>query len=105
MSAGKRFDSFKPGDRVKFTGTFLRSTGQIVGGEGNKVWTVRDCSCSSCKSGSLVCTDESYDEAHLKRFYTAEEIATLPHLRWRHIASGNLMPQHPKALRAGYFPS
>lgn len=38
----------EPGDRVKLTGTFLRNTGQVVGGEGRKVWTVVECGCGLC---------------------------------------------------------
>jgi hypothetical protein len=81
---GKRYE---PGARVRLTGAFLRSTGQIAGGEGQKVWTVRECGCRLCANGRFVLTDEisgSYD-------YTPEEIAADPHLRYRHINAANVV--------------
>lgn len=50
----------EPGTRVRFTGVFLRSTGQIVGGEGLSRWTVTPCTCATCaRDGSrIVAVDE-----------------------------------------------
>lgn len=48
----------EPGDRVKLTGQFLRSTGQATGGEGRKVWTVVSCTCGLCKRETHVAVDE-----------------------------------------------
>lgn len=90
----------KPGERVKPTGTFLACTGQQAGEEGSKVWTVLECPCQSCAGGGLVAVNEEADLS----WYTAEEVAALPHLKWRHIAIGNLMPASgPGCLRAEYY--
>ena len=37
-----------PGTRVRLTGTFLRSTGQLAGGEGASKWTIVACDCALC---------------------------------------------------------
>ena len=66
----------RPGDIVKLTGQFLRSTGQQTGSEGASRWTVIEhASCRSCKTGVVVAVNEpSYDDPS----------------RPRHIASANL---------------
>ena len=69
--------TLKTGDRVKLTGQFLRSTGQMAGGEGCSRWTIVACSCGLCRAmpGHFVATDEdSYDQPG----------------RPRHIATANL---------------
>ena len=67
--------TFKPGQRVRLTGDFLRNTGQQVGGEGFSRWIVQLCPCRLCKDGRYVATNErSYDNPD----------------RPRHIAAGNL---------------
>lgn len=58
-----------PGARVRMTGDFLRSTGQIAGGDGPKRWTVQPCECGLCRAGSFVAVDEpsvttDEDETH-----------------------------------------
>lgn len=68
------------GARVRMTGEFLRNTGQIAGGEGQRVWTVRKCKCELCSSGRFVSVDE--------RSICAWEDEGKIH--WRHIAIGNL---------------
>lgn len=47
-----------PGTRVRLTGAFLRSTGQIAGGEGTRVWTVAACGCGLCAFGDFVAVNE-----------------------------------------------
>lgn len=74
----------KPGDRVRLSGKFLRSTGQSVGGEGQRIWTVKGI------SGGFVVVDEELSSAALK-WFTAEELAADPLLRFRHFAPGNLV--------------
>lgn len=72
------------GDPVKLTGSFLRSTGQIVGGEGQSTWIIVACDCALCKSDRFVAVNEpSYDDPQ----------------RPRHMAVGNLRHAHrPSAL-------
>jgi len=70
------------GDTVRMTGKFLRNTGQQVGGEGKKHWTVKDI------QGSFAVVDEDADTS----YFTAEEMQKDPSLRWRRINVGNLEP-------------
>lgn len=49
------------GLRVKFTGVFLKNTGQQVGGEGQKVFVVQPCGCDGCTDGHLIAVDEKSD--------------------------------------------
>lgn len=70
------------GDTVRMTGKFLRNTGQQVGGEGKKRWTVKDI------QGSFAVVDEDADTS----YFTAEEMQKDPSLRWRRINVGNLEP-------------
>ncbi len=80
---------FKPGVRFKLSGRFLRSTGQIAGGEGQRTWTVRACECRSCAEGRFVCSDQA--QTPEPGWYTAEELAEHPELGWRHFAKDNLV--------------
>ena len=82
-----RLQRFNVGDRVRLTGAFLRSTGQIAGGEGTSVWIVQACPCRGCADGRLVLTNEPRQGDGM---FTPEEIAREPHLKYRHVASGNL---------------
>lgn len=60
MSKQRR--KFAVGDRVRFTGAFLRCTGQYMGDEPRKVFVVQACPCTMCEGGGFVATDEtSYD--------------------------------------------
>lgn len=43
-----------PGSRVRFHGVYLKSTGQQVGEEGQKVFQIKGCPCSLCASGRFV---------------------------------------------------
>ena len=83
-----RKPKYHAGDRVRLTGAFLKSTGQIAGGEGHTVWTVQACPCSLCKSGRFILTDEPRQDNGM---FTPEEIAREPHLKYRHVAAGNVV--------------
>lgn len=63
------------GTKVRFTGVFLKSTGQIAGEEGQKWFTVMECACSLCTTGDYLAVDEPnvFDE-----------------IKYRHIAVTNL---------------
>lgn len=85
MAKGKRFEV---GDRVRLTGAFLRSTGQIAGGEGQSRWVVQaHPGCRLCADGRFVLTDEVRQEDGM---FTAEELMADPLLAYRHINAGNL---------------
>lgn len=80
---------FKPGDTVRLTSAFLRSTGQQAGGEGQSGWTVRSVS----KDGRVIVTDQkrqSMDD------FTAEDISRQPDLIYRRILACNL--EHCRAV-------
>lgn len=79
---------FTIGDTVRLTGAFLKSTGQQAGGEGQSKWIVQACPCRSCATGTVVLTNEPRQDDGM---FTAEEIAREPHLKYRHIAVGNLV--------------
>ncbi len=79
---------FSVGDRVRLTGAFLRSTGQIAGGEGQSVWTVQPCRCGLCSDGRFILTDQ--EKHDYREIFTAEELAREPHLKFRHINASNL---------------
>jgi hypothetical protein len=69
-----------PGAKVRLTGHYLKSTGQQRGSEGASRWTVLGT------SGNFVIVDEPADT----RYFTSEEIAADPSLKWRRIHRGNL---------------
>ena len=79
---------FNIGDRVRLTGAFLKSTGQFTGSEGQAKWIVQACPCRSCATGTVVLTNEPRQDDGM---FTAEEIAREPHLKYRHVAVGNLI--------------
>jgi len=74
------------GDQVRLTGTFLRDTGQTVGGEGHKHWTIQACACSMCANGRWVAVDDEISGV----FFTPDELKREPSLRLRHIDAENL---------------
>lgn len=76
------------GTRIRLTGKFLRSTGQLTGGEGRSVWVVRECPCDMCKR-DWVATNQERKGAELD-YWTADELAAMPHLRWRHFNLHNV---------------
>jgi hypothetical protein len=49
-----------PGDVIRFTGKFLRSTGQYTGSAALDRWIVQACACSLCQCGDFVATDEPF---------------------------------------------
>jgi hypothetical protein len=89
-----KFRVMTPGVRVQLTGKFLRSTGQVTGGEGHKKWTVQACTCRMCVSGRFVAVDQVKPECDPKSpDYDPQFIADL-HAEggsdWRHINKENL---------------
>lgn len=121
--SGRLEDSVPVGARVKLTGVFLKNTGQVVGGEGAKVWTV-----ISQPNPRLVLVDEypieveleaaaqlraqrqsmrvaaalAAAERNLANYTEAEKAAPREHPRA--ILVANLMPEHPRTPRARYYP-
>jgi len=79
--------TFNIGDRVRLTGAFLRSTGQIVGGEGQKRWTVMGIKAVS-PDFVIVRVDEDASDTEI--YYTREELEAMPELRQRGINAANL---------------
>lgn len=88
MKTGLREDERAPGTRVRLTGTFLKNTGQQVGGEGQSVWTIQECSCQLCRTGAFVATNEPHACQEDPRGY--EDIPPEERPRWRHINTCNL---------------
>ena len=79
---------FLPGDKVRLTGAFLRSTGQYAGGEGHSVWIVQaHPGCRMCATGDFVLTNQ---ERSTPEDFTPEEYAADPLLKYRHINAKNL---------------
>lgn len=74
--------AFQPGDRVKLTGKFLKSTGQQAGPEGQRVWTV----VGNCSSGFVMVDQDTSSDG----YFSAEELAAQPDLKWRRFHPGNL---------------
>lgn len=78
-----------PGMKVRLTGAFLRSTGQIAGGEGQKRWIVIECSCRMCGRDGQFC---AVNEPHIcqtdPRGY--EDLPPEQRPKWRHFNVANL---------------
>ena len=91
-----------PGTKVRLTAVFLRNTGQLTGDEGQRRWIVQKCECDLCKWGEHVATNERHPDWYMQRMYSAEEIATMPHLRFRHFGIGNLEIVGAKPKAADY---
>ena len=94
------YPEFNPGVRARFTGKFLKNTGQQVGPEGRKVFTVQECACGLCNSG-CVAVDEPHEAQTDPRGY--EDIPPKQRPKWRHINKANLMIVGAH-LRANDFP-
>jgi hypothetical protein len=78
---------FVPGDRVRLRGAFLRSTGQVAGGEAFSRWTVQ--AVQTFRGGAvLVLTDEL--RANPGEYFTPAELAADPTLYYRRILASNL---------------
>lgn len=72
--------TLKVGDRVRLTGEFLRNTGQVTGGEGKSRWIVKGFH----RDWAIV------DQPMSEGWFTDEELAADPMLKWRRINVGNL---------------
>src|SRR6185369_4562432 len=84
--------SMVPGTRVRLSGTFLKNTGQRVGGEGQKTWTVLE---GTPGSPDWVIVDELADTT----WYAAAELEADTSLKWRRIARANLVPVGARSVR------
>lgn len=74
---------YPPGSKVRFTGEFLKNTGQQAGGEGGKVFTVKPCpGCNLCSSGRFLSV--------LDPEYPGDT---------RHVAVGNICGEHELTIR------
>ncbi len=74
-------DPLKPGDKVRFTGKYLRSTGQVRSqGEGRGNWTI------TAIDGDWAVTDALVGVA----WFSEAELAEDPTLAFRRINLGNL---------------
>lgn len=94
-----KIEKAKPGTRVRLTGAFLRSTGQIAGGEGGKRWTVVECSCKLCQGNpGPKCQDKgawcfvAVDEPHACQIDPTgyEDVPEAERPKFRHINANNL---------------
>jgi predicted ABC-type transport system involved in lysophospholipase L1 biosynthesis ATPase subunit len=88
---------FKVGDRVQLTGQFLRSTGQVAGGEGQKVWTVKAVKTYKTSPAVVI-----VDEPAITDYFSAEELAADPSLAFRRILSVNLKHHGKPSMRDVY---
>jgi hypothetical protein len=79
--------TFQVGDVVKLTSKFLKSTGQYVGGEGHKKWSVLHVDDNKYGS-TFITVDERH---HDTSYWTADELAADPMLKYRRINAANLM--------------
>ena len=77
-----KFRDFQIGTKVRFSGKFLRSTGQMVGGEGGKVFTVLGLS-----DNGWLTVDEPFGDLS---YFTPAELEKDPSLKWRRIAACNV---------------
>ena len=78
-----------PGTKVRLTGAFLRSTGQIAGGEGQRTWLLVECKCALCapkrpQPGIPVCVAVDELAADQDQYDAADRP------RWRHVLATNL---------------
>ncbi len=78
-----RFRAFAPGVKVRFSGKFLRSTGQLTGAEGRKSFIV----LAVYPNGWLLVDEPAADPFH---WYSDEERMADPRLLWRRVASENV---------------
>ena len=63
--------TFKAGERVRLTRTFLRNTGQVSGPEPLSVWTIQTCECELCTTGRFVATDQVDPDDGTARHFNA----------------------------------
>ena len=86
---GLRESEMVPGTRVRLTGAFFRSTGQVAGPEGAARWTIVDCPCVLCAG-----------RAPSSRFVAVDEPGMT--VRWRHINAANLEAIGSRPRAANY---
>ena len=86
-----KFRDMSPGTKVRASGKFLRSTGQLTGSAGRKVYLVEACECSLCASGTHVRVNERRPAALVAQMWTPEEIAADPGVEWHHFHKENLV--------------
>jgi hypothetical protein len=80
--------NFKPGTTVRLTGKFLRSTGQIAGGDGSKRWCIVACDCVLCSDGCYAAVDEPHLCQSDPRGWEDRPAEERP--KWRHFNIANL---------------
>lgn len=91
---------FEIGSQVKLTGAFLRSTGQMAGGEGSSVWTVMGYAERRGRPDyDFVQVDEPADQSYFMDLPPEERP------KWRRINAHNLMPARGGKMKARYFPN
>jgi hypothetical protein len=76
-----------PGAKVRLTGAFLRSTGQIAGGEGHMSWLVQECNCPMCQGEYVATNEPHYCQENPEGF---EDIAPEERPKWRHFHITNV---------------
>lgn len=81
MSKRRNVHEFQVGDKVKLTGKFLRNTGQATGPEGLSTWTVL------AVDNEMITVDQEHADIG---YWTAEELAADPMLKFRRFNAGNL---------------
>ena len=85
---------------MRLTGSFLRSTGQIVGGEGTLAWLTVRCPCHLCSTGEYVAVNEPH---HCQTDPTGyEDVPPEERPLWRHFHAGNLEAVGGKPRAADY---
>jgi len=77
-----KFRDFQPGTRVRYSGKFLRNTGQMTGSAGQQVFTVTHV------RGEYVTVDQKIHPGG--DVWTPEEHAADPTLAYTRIHTGNL---------------
>lgn len=84
-----QYRDFTPGTLCRFSGEYLRNTGQITGGEGPLRFYILSCSCGLCRAGHHVAVNIPSEYAQ-SGGYTPEEITAQPSLIWRHVAKASI---------------
>lgn len=90
---GLRVDEMTPGTKVRFTGRFLRNTGQFAGGEGARTWTIVECACALCEVvGYADLYYVAVDQPHIAQIDPTgyEDVPSAERPKWRHINAANL---------------
>lgn len=86
-----KFRDMSPGTKVRASGKFLRSTGQLTGSAGSKVYLVRACECELCLMGKYVSVNERRPADYVAQLWTPEEVAAHPGVVWHHFHKENLV--------------